>query len=579
MSAVAKIPPKPSKETIYIDVDDEIISIVDKVENAKGQVLALVLPKRSTALKSIVNMRLLKKSADSVKKSIVLITSEYALLSLAGAAGLHVAKDLQSKPEIPPAPSQSTKPDQEAPAEGDKISFKGGAPSSEVANEGEEDLPIKIDYDKPIGELADGKDDEHPDIVEIEEGEDGGKLGKKPKKFNGNKIKVPNFDKFRILLALGVLGIIGLGVFIYLAIAVLPKATVSIQTTSTPVSATFNLTTSDKATAVDLTKNIIPASLKTSDQTLTEQVTATGQQNTGNKAKGSITMTAQECGTVKPAATVPAGSGVTSSGLIYITQSDVQFSSSGQVSGNCITYQATAATDIIAQNGGANYNGATSFVVAGRSDVTASASTATSGGTDSIQTILTQSDVDGAVQKISSSSSDNFSKTFQSQLSQQNLYVLASTLKLSDPSTSSSPAVGQATSTATVTVKITYSVLTIKLDDLKKAISDTVLAQVDKTKQKVEDSDIMKGATITVTNQASPTVVSLNIIETTSAVPILDQQAIVKQVEGLKVGDIQALLGNTTGVKSVNVKFSPFWVSKVPKKPAKINVVITHVSS
>ena len=94
----AKILPKPGKETIYVDVDDEITSIIDKIEGAKEQVVALVLPKRSTALQSIVNMRLLKRHADGASKNVVLITTETALMPLAGAAGIHVAKTLTSTP-------------------------------------------------------------------------------------------------------------------------------------------------------------------------------------------------------------------------------------------------------------------------------------------------------------------------------------------------------------------------------------------------------------------------------------------------------------------------------------------------
>src|SRR5437879_1080433 len=105
MSAEPKLPIKPGKETIYVDVDDEITSIIDKIENAKEKVVALVLPKRATALQSIVNMRLLKRSADQADKSPVLITTEAGLLPLAGAAGLHVAADASSKPQIPPAPA------------------------------------------------------------------------------------------------------------------------------------------------------------------------------------------------------------------------------------------------------------------------------------------------------------------------------------------------------------------------------------------------------------------------------------------------------------------------------------------
>src|SRR5947209_6825023 len=99
--------PRPGKDTVYVDPEDDITGIIDKVEGVKNKVVALVLPKRTTALQSNVNMRLLKRSSDNARKNVVLITAEKALLPLAGAAGLHVAKSLQSKPEIPAPPQEA----------------------------------------------------------------------------------------------------------------------------------------------------------------------------------------------------------------------------------------------------------------------------------------------------------------------------------------------------------------------------------------------------------------------------------------------------------------------------------------
>src|SRR5579884_3157174 len=93
-----------AKDTIYVDIDDEITGIIDKVKASDGKVVALVLPKRAGVFQSIVNMKLLKRAADESKKNLVLITSEAGLLPLAGASGIHVAKTLTSKPEIPAGP-------------------------------------------------------------------------------------------------------------------------------------------------------------------------------------------------------------------------------------------------------------------------------------------------------------------------------------------------------------------------------------------------------------------------------------------------------------------------------------------
>ena len=48
------------KDTIYIEADDEITAVIDKVVNAKSEIVAVVLPKRAVVFQSVVNMRLLK---------------------------------------------------------------------------------------------------------------------------------------------------------------------------------------------------------------------------------------------------------------------------------------------------------------------------------------------------------------------------------------------------------------------------------------------------------------------------------------------------------------------------------------
>jgi len=100
----------PAKDVIYIDVDDEITAIIDKVRASQSKIIALVLPKRATTLQSIVNMKLLKRSADTDKKHLVLITAELGLMPLAANVGFYVAKTLQSKPEIPELPEGMAAP-------------------------------------------------------------------------------------------------------------------------------------------------------------------------------------------------------------------------------------------------------------------------------------------------------------------------------------------------------------------------------------------------------------------------------------------------------------------------------------
>jgi hypothetical protein len=566
----AKIPPKaakPTKDTVYVDIDDEITAIIDKVNSSKQKIVALVLPKRTATLQSIVNMRLLKRSAENADKSVVLITSEAALLPLAGVAGLHVAKNLQSRPEIPPAPFGAPKPDNQELPEDDE-------------NAEMDEKPAKLDYHRSMGELAAADTVEEPETIalgdEEELAKDGEDAGSGPTTPRDKKLKIPNFEKFRLLIVLGVVGFISLVVFIILALVVWPHATVTIQTTSSPVSANFNLTTSSSAKTLDEANKVIPAVLKSSDQTANQQVQATGQQNNGKKASGTIVMSAGPCAGDVPSS-VPAGTGVSADGSTFITQSSASFAP--VISGIHCTFQ-SGPINISAQQGGAKYNGATDFSVAGNSGVTASASSPTSGGTDDNTKIVSQTDLDNAKKSaISAQSTTDFTNKFEKTFSDQGLYVLTSTLKAADPVITATPSVGQPASTVNVNIKVTYSVLTVTKSDLQKVIGDNLTKQIDSSKQKLANDDPLKGATVTVQGQASPTTATLNISETTTAMPILDVEGIKKQVRGQKEGNIKDLINNVAGVKDVKVKMSPFWVSKAPKNIGKITIILQQVSN
>ena len=89
------------KDIIYIDVEDDITAIIEKVKAADSKIVALVPPKRIGVLQSAVNLKLLQKSASLAGKQIVLISSDHSLVNLAAMVRLPLARNLQSKPEIP----------------------------------------------------------------------------------------------------------------------------------------------------------------------------------------------------------------------------------------------------------------------------------------------------------------------------------------------------------------------------------------------------------------------------------------------------------------------------------------------
>ena len=556
-----------TKATIYVDIEDDIAAIISKIESADKSNINLVLPKRSSAMQSIVNMRLLKRSAESADKKIALVTSDEALLPLAGAAGLAVAKNLQSDAAVPPPPTA-------AKAE--------VAPRPEQIDDEDEPPSTKLDSERDAGRLAASQPEEHEaEAIKLQDEEAPPKP--EPKKSlasaAGNKLKVPNFDSFRKRIGLTIFGFIALIIIFVLANKILPKATITFQTTSTPVSASFDLTASSKAQKVDLKTDTIPAVVKTSDKSSTQQVAATGSKNLGKKATGSVNLSGQTCApNIGQPSTIPAGSAVTQGGKTYITQKDTVFSSNPNGgSGSCVTYPSTSSTPIAAQSPGSDYNVSSATFQSSGTNATGSGST--SGGTDNKVTVLSQSDVDTAVKAATSGNSKSLTDKFKQDVQDSGYYVIDSTLKAESPVVKATPAVGQQATTSSLSIKVTYSVLAVKKDDLAKVINAELDKQIDTTKQKISDSDVVTNADITLTTRASSGSALLSVSEKSTAVPSLDINSIKSQVAGHKTGDIQDQLSALPGVNSVNIHLSPFWVSKIPTSTGKIQIVFQQVSS
>ncbi len=187
------------KDTVYIDNDDEITSITDKVQSASSNIVALVLPKRCTVLQSTVNMKILNRAATSAGKKVVLITSEAALLPVAGSAGMFVAKTLQSKPAVPKTPNYDENAiDEVTEGENDETPID---PSKSI---------VELAGSTAVAALAVSSDDDETIELGDEEAETAtdGKKDKKKADKKDKKLKVPNFDTFRAKLFAVIGGIV-----------------------------------------------------------------------------------------------------------------------------------------------------------------------------------------------------------------------------------------------------------------------------------------------------------------------------------------------------------------------------------
>ena len=371
------------KDVIYIDIEDDITSIIGKVKDASAKIVALVPPKRIGVLQSAVNLKLLQKSASGTDKRIVLITSDHSLIALAAGLKIPIAKNLQSRPEIP----QLDVPE---------------VTDEEVIN-GEElpvgELAAAAGTEPETAKLATAAPSTADDIssqVDLRALNTPG-VEVPAKKANTDKtkrslIKVPNFNQFRKKLFLIGGGVVALILLLWWMFGVAPHATITINAKTTPINIdqTLNLDPNAQVTSVgDLKFKAASQQIKKSVST---DFTATGTKDIGTKASGTATITNSFDSDSK---TVPAGTVFTAaSGQQFTSTTDVAIPGA-TVSGGSIK-AGTAQAQLQAADIGTGYNvPPQSYSVSGYDSLSANGS-AMSGGDKQTVTVASQADVDKA---------------------------------------------------------------------------------------------------------------------------------------------------------------------------------------
>lgn len=550
-----------NKDVVYVDIDDEITSVIDKVQSSKKKIVALVLPKRATMLQSIVNMKLLKRTAKENKKQLVLITSEAGILPLAGAVGLHVAKTLQSKPAVPSAPKAFD-------------SSSADVPSTEV----------EIDNTRPIGELAaaSGTDES----IELDNDSDlkaassavalGAAKNKGIKSFKKDKkLKIPNFESFRLRLILGVLALILLAVGWYFANYVMPRATVVLQTNTSQLASTLSLTASTDAEELDEERSVVPAQSEEVKKDKTATVKATGEKDKGKKATGEVTLRLIDCSEYE--VTIPEGTGISSNNMTFIIQESATLSSV-RIGNQCMNEDfedsSTEVVSVVAQKAGEKYNLESdhTFTVAGYSSVSATNGNDMSGGTTDLVKVVTKEDIESAKEELQEDNDEEVKSDLSRQLSNQGHIALEDTFEEESIEITKSPKPGDEAKEVTINGTITYRMLGVNEDNLKKLVEKDVEDEVDKETQVILNYGL-DDAVFRLTGRDGNSSARLELQTIVEAGPQLDKEAIKQEIAGKKKGEVRELLMARPGVQEVAVRYTPIWVSTAPTDIEKLTVI------
>lgn len=600
------------EEFLYLEADEEITSVIDKLKGLESKSVGLVAPKGSMIAQSLVSLKLLQKEAKKQGKQIAVVTSDEVGRNLAAQVGLDVYADVKStKPlEISNDPSSVSKEPIEIDMRDDASESRKSKvnedkkPSEESLAEdyGESELPKDFTvhrYDEKREEnnqVTTEAESESPEAESLETApsevvkhpaEQGGEFVKRPvgdlkdyskrqemedsRPIRYQDIKQEKSKNLKAIKAkpyvLAALGIIVLACLVLLFDLLFAKLTVNLKVEADPIDKTVEIKVEKDRPKVDLDAGIIPGTQVVKEKDVETSVDSTGEKDLGEKAKGIIAFK-NESGIDEK---ISAGSSVRSSSSIEFTlDSEVTVpKASLNSAGDKVLGQASGAITAKEPGTQGNMTASTTYAVIGKSKI--SASGATTGGVTKKVKVVTKNDIERGKRELQNKNADALIEEAKSDKTKIFLDD-AGNIELSDYQSSKN--INDEADKFVVKGKLRYTTLAFSNDDFRQAS----VKQVEKTL----DQD--KGLVTTDTDKISPTIkenqINIGSLLLNSQIqshvgPKIDmkKQAMSWRMKPIK--RVKEIVGEIEGVELGDIELSPQWalpIAPIINKNIKINV-------
>lgn len=564
-----------NKDVIYIEPENDITDIIDKVKTSKSKIIALVPPKKSSVLGSTVNFKLLARASKAASKNIVLVTSDASLLKLASIAEIPVAKTLQSRPEIPLIIKDGTTKKDDGTV--------GAEEANDLAKEAKEDAPEPPSEAEAI-EIIEAEEESRSSADSPSEDADDKKSDKKSKK-DKKKSPVPSMDRLRKWIILGVTGVILITGFLVWAFVFAPavKITIAVRTTGDNFSPNISFVTDTKKEIID--EGIFALESTTLTKKSTADFTATGETNKGDKATGTISVR-YVFGQYTPSAiTIAANTTFTNNGLVYnATSATILTDDQDKCEPDSAAYTCAivAKVPVTASAAGEKYNTTASTGWSSSNNTVSTMGASISGGTDKIVKIVSQEDFNRAKASLASIDESAAKEELLKKFPDSTL-AIGNSLSVDAKTPTSTPKVGEEVKEDVIpqiSAETVFSMYGVDLNSLSDFIeleyapkvpkgqtiySTGVSSDPDENKIRIEnfkiDGDDITGKLHAWSIQVGPSITEEEVLE---------------KSRGRKIGEVNSVLKSMIGGNgSVDIEKSVFWVSSIPDDPNKIEIIIT----
>lgn len=545
-------------KTIYLEADEEITSVVDKIKKVKSQDIALVIPRGADLIQSIINLKLLKKQVDLLGKNIVIVTGDELGRNLAVRASFATAKELKGKFE-------------------EMVFKKKEKPKLDIQKFlDEKKSKQKLQAKKPVekkGEERKKKESEKATFLTVRKIDE--EKVAKPEKVLKEKAKkivlLPSFG-VKSFLAFCIISFVVVGIIFFV---ILPKAIVLITPKTEPFSSDQELVVDKNAAALNFENKIIPGELKTiEDESENRKFESTGEKDVGEKARGEVILFNKYS---SDSQVLVANTKFESQGKIFYSLSDVTIPGAEIVEGETVAGQTRVLVE--AEKPGEEYNlGPSNFVISGLSrekqkDIFGKSDRSFSGGTSKKVKVVSADDFQKAKDVLLSDTFKKQIKTLTNQISKERMFI-ENTAKKEIIETKTNSEEGKEADNFEIKIKIKIWVMLFNKEDLKRVLFTSLKKDIPQEKFFINEN-VDQGLTYEVSNFDSENGKLILKIHVKKVVAWrLDEEVIKKSIKGKTSEEVKKYLQNNPNIREVNILFWPFWVKKVPQIEKKIKITL-----
>jgi hypothetical protein len=402
------------RKVIYVELDEEITSVFERIERVNYKDVYLVVPERAVLFQSVVNLSILKQKIEGIGKELYIITSDAVGMKLAHQAEIPVFDQLKSQ-AVKSRPVQEDEPTEET-----------FAPIAAASNEVSDEAPQRL-REKKLSIFDVVKKSNKSKAFSIRE------MKERVDAFRKNRTLTKKPSRFALGApsgkTLGTLVVASLCVLLLISYIALPGATVTIIPRSNVIEQSVNITLADASRYGTRPSLGTPGHVlayfpieSTLDKTIA--YTATGQIFDGTNASGTITVL-NERGTSWPLVAFTRFQ--TEDGLIYRTQEAVTVprateSGAGSVDILVVADEVDSFNRVMGDRGNI---GPSSFVLPGlreesQKELYARSSGPMTGGATVVTLKITQNDLDAAEALMQSELDTNTETALQAEVAHRN---------------------------------------------------------------------------------------------------------------------------------------------------------------